>query len=32
MAHTQQERWSKLVDEKLRSTLVTRDTAIFNSR
>lgn len=32
MAHTLQERWSKLVDEKLRSTLVTRDNAIFNSR
>ena len=32
MAHTLQERWSKLVDAKLRNTLVTRDHAIFNTR
>lgn len=32
MAHTLQERYSALVDEKLRSTLVTRDNYIFNTR
>ena len=32
MAHTLQERYSKLVDEKLRRTLVTRDNYIFNTR
>lgn len=32
MAHTAQERYSQLVDAKLRSTLVTRDNLIFNSR
>ena len=32
MAHTNQERWSKLVDAKLRNQLVTRDNAIFNNR
>ena len=32
MAHASQERWSKLVDAKLRNQLVTRDNAIFNSR
>lgn len=32
MAHANQERWSKLVDAKLRNQLVTRDNAIFNSR
>ena len=32
MAHENQERWSKLVDAKLRNQLVTRDNAIFNSR
>ena len=32
MAHTLQERYSKLVDEKLRKTLVTRDNYIFNTR
>lgn len=32
MAHTSQERYSKLVDAKLRSTLVTVDNLIFNTR
>lgn len=32
MAHASQERWSKLVDAKLRNTLVTKDNLIFNSR
>lgn len=32
MAHTNQERWSSLVDAKLRATLVTRDNLIFNTR
>lgn len=32
MAHTLQERYSTLVDEKLRATLVTRDNYIFNAR
>lgn len=32
MAHTSQERYSKLVDEKLRNTLVTVDNFIFNTR
>ena len=32
MAHAQQERWSKLVDAKLRNTLVTKDNLIFNNR
>lgn len=32
MAHLLQERYSKLVDEKLRKTLVTRDNYIFNTR
>lgn len=32
MAHTLQERYSSLVDEKLRATLVTRDNYIFNNR
>ena len=32
MAHANQERWSKLVDAKLRNQLVTRDNAIFNNR
>ena len=32
MAHANQERWSRLVDEKLRNTLVTRDNLVFNSR
>lgn len=32
MAHTLQERYSGLVDEKLRATLVTRDNYIFNNR
>lgn len=32
MAHTLQERWSSLIDEKLRATLVTRDNYIFNNR
>lgn len=32
MAHELQERWSGLVDEKLRATLVTRDNVIFNTR
>ena len=32
MAHTNQERWSKLVDAKLRNQLVTRDNYIFNNR
>lgn len=31
MAHEQQERWSGLVDAKLRNTLVTRDNYIFNT-
>ncbi len=29
MAHLNQERWSKLVDAKLRNVLVTRDNMIF---
>lgn len=32
MAHENQERWSKLVDAKLRNQLVTRDNYIFNNR
>lgn len=32
MAHTTQERYSSLVDEKLRNTLVTKDNLIFNNR
>ena len=32
MAHASQERYSALVDAKLRATLVTRDNAIFNNR
>lgn len=32
MAHTLQDRYSKLVDAKLRATLVTRDGLIFNTR
>ncbi len=32
MAHTAQERYSQLVDAKLRATLVTKDNLIFNSR
>ena len=32
MAHVLQERYSKLVDEKLRATLVTKDNLIFNNR
>lgn len=32
MAHENQERWSALVDAKLRSTLVTRDNSIFNNK
>lgn len=32
MAHANQERWSKLVDAKLRNQLVTRDNYIFNNR
>lgn len=32
MAHIAQERYSALVDEKLRNTLVTRDNLIFNNR
>ena len=32
MTHQLQERYSKLVDEKLRKTLVTRDNYIFNTR
>ena len=32
MAHANQERWSKLVDAKLRNVLVTRDNMIFNNR
>lgn len=32
MAHTNQDRWSSLVDAKLRTTLVTRDNLIFNTR
>ena len=32
MAHTAQERYSQLVDAKLRATLVTRDNLIFNNR
>ena len=32
MAHTNQDRWSGLVDAKLRTTLVTRDNLIFNTR
>ena len=30
-AHSHQERWSTLVDAKLRQTLVTRDNYIFNT-
>ena len=32
MAHTLQERFSSLIDEKLRASLVTRDNYIFNTR
>ena len=32
MPHTAQERYSSLVDEKLRNTLVTKDNLIFNNR
>lgn len=32
MPHIAQERYSSLVDEKLRSTLVTKDNIIFNNR
>lgn len=32
MAHENQERWSGMVDAKLRNTLVTRDNLIFNTR
>ena len=32
MAHTLQERYSKLIDEKLRASLVTKDNFIFNNR
>lgn len=32
MAHTLQERYASLIDEKLRATLVTKDHLIFNSR
>ena len=32
MAHANQERWSQLVDAKLRNQLVTRDNYIFNNR
>ena len=32
MAHPNQERWSQLVDAKLRNGLVTQDNLIFNSR
>lgn len=32
MAHTLQDRFSSLIDEKLRATLVTRDNFIFNNR
>ncbi len=32
MAHANQERWAKLVDAKLRNTLVTKDNLIFNTR
>lgn len=32
MAHENQERWSQLVDAKLRNQLVTRDNFIFNNR
>lgn len=32
MAHTQQDRWSSLVDVKLRASLVTKDGIIFNTR
>lgn len=32
MAHAQQERYSQLVDAKLRATLVTKDNLIFNNR
>ena len=32
MAHTAQERYAKLVDAKLRNTLVTKDNLIFNNR
>ena len=32
MAHVSQERYSSLVDIKLRNTLVTRDNIIFNNR
>ena len=32
MAHANQERWAGMVDAKLRSTLVTRDNLVFNTR
>jgi hypothetical protein len=32
MAHENQQRYSSLVDAKLRNTLVTRDNLVFNSR
>lgn len=32
MAHTNQERWSQLVDAKLRNQLVTQESLVFNSR
>lgn len=32
MAHAYQERYSQYVDEKLRSTLVTKEGMIFNTR
>jgi len=32
MAHTHQERYSRLVDAKLRATLVKKDGVIFNNR
>lgn len=32
MAHTLQDRFSSLIDEKLRKTLVTKDNLIFNTR
>ena len=32
MAHTLQERYSKLIDMKLRATLVKKDGVIFNNR
>ena len=31
-AHAHQERWSSLVDKKLRQTLVTRDNYIFSTK